>query len=173
MEKLKIKRGDIFYIERGVKAWGSEQWSGRPGVIVSNDTNNIHSDTVEVVFCTTRVKTPLPTHVLIRGTPHISTVLCEQVMTVSVERIGNYIGKCSDAEMKEIDLSIMVSLGLATPEMKKIYAERNMVERIDLRSAEEAALRAELATYRRLYEAVVDKLVSVSARGTENGQRAL
>ena len=38
---------------------------GRPAVIVSNDKNNAKSNTVEVVYMTTKPKTDLPTHVYI------------------------------------------------------------------------------------------------------------
>lgn len=57
-----IYRGDIFYIMPGSYV-GSEQKSGRPGIIVSNDLANKHSPNVEVVFLTSQEKKALPTHV--------------------------------------------------------------------------------------------------------------
>ena len=63
-----IKRGDIYYIESGYATVGSEQRPGRPAIVVSNDRNNEHSSTLEVVYLTTQPKHDLPTHVTIRST---------------------------------------------------------------------------------------------------------
>lgn len=80
--------------------------------MVSNNKNNENSNVVEVVYMTTQTKTDLPTHVTIRSTGRISTVLCEQVYSVSTERIGTYIGEATDKEMENIDIALMISLQL-------------------------------------------------------------
>ena len=107
-----IRRGEILYIARVGASCGSEQYADRPAVVVSNDENNKHSGTIEVAYLTTQPKTELPTHVTIRSTGRTSTVLCEQVTSVSVERVNNYIGQVSEQEMKNIDISLMISLQL-------------------------------------------------------------
>lgn len=71
-----IRRGEIFYIARGGATNGSEQFADRPAVVVSNDENNKHSGVIEVVYMTTQPKTDLPTHVTVRSTGRLSTVLC-------------------------------------------------------------------------------------------------
>ena len=109
-----IKRGEMFYISRGGVSYnGSEQHSDRPAVVVSNNKNNENSNVVEIVYMTTQPKTDLPTHVTVRSTGRPSTVLCEQVYSVSTERIGTYIGECSDKEMENIDIALMISLQLS------------------------------------------------------------
>ena len=95
LPKDDVKRGEIYYISRGGYNTGSEQQADRPGVIVSNDKNNKNSQTLEVVYLTTQPKNELPTHCTIRSTGRVSTVLCEQIHTVAVERIGKYIGVCT------------------------------------------------------------------------------
>lgn len=107
-----IRRGEIFYIARGGATNGSEQYADRHAVVVSNDENNKHSGIIEVAYLTTQPKTELPTHVTIRSTGRVSTVLCEQVTSVSVERVNNYIGQVSEQEMKNIDIALMISLQL-------------------------------------------------------------
>lgn len=107
-----VKRGEIYYISRGGYNTGSEQQADRPGVIVSNDKNNKNSQTLEVVYLTTQPKNELPTHCTIRSTGRVSTVLCEQIHTVAVERIGKYIGVCTAQEMQNIDIGLMISIGL-------------------------------------------------------------
>lgn len=96
----------------GGASCGSEQYADRPAVVVSNDENNKHSGTIEVAYLTTQPKTELPTHVTIRSTGRVSTVLCEQVTSISVERVNNYIGQVSEQEMKKIDIALMISLQL-------------------------------------------------------------
>ena len=118
-----IRRGEIFYIARGASC-GSEQYADRPAVVVSNDENNKHSGTIEVAYLTTQPKNELPTHVTIRSTGRVSTVLCEQVTSVSVERVNNYIGQVSEQEMKNIDIALMISLQLdGNTKTSKKYTE--------------------------------------------------
>ena len=92
-----IRRGDIFYVHKFGIQVGSEEHTGRPGVVVSCDEGNRYSETVQVAFCTTQPKSNLPTHVEILSTGRASTVMCEQINTVSLERLGNYIGRCTRA----------------------------------------------------------------------------
>lgn len=112
LPKDDVKRGEIYYISRGGYNTGSEQQADRPGVIVSNDKNNKNSQTLEVVYLTTQPKNELPTHCTIRSTGRVSTVLCEQIHTVAVEHIGKYIGVCTAQEMQNIDIGLMISIGL-------------------------------------------------------------
>lgn len=107
------KRGEIYFVhKKDSRSVGSEYEAGRPAVIVSNDANNAHSDVVEVVFLTTAPKKQLPTHTEIMGTKTLSTAVCEQISSVATVRIGNYCGKCSEEEMREIEKCCMVSLGI-------------------------------------------------------------
>lgn len=48
-----IRRGDIFYINNNRGQVGSEMMKDRPGIIVSNNTNNRHRNEITVVFLTT------------------------------------------------------------------------------------------------------------------------
>ena len=104
-------RGEIYYIMSG-EAIGCEQYGGRPGIIVSNEMNNRHSDTVEVVFLTTKRKKPLPPHVRINSAKYPSTALCEQITTVAKERLDDYIGKLSAYEELALNVALMTSIAL-------------------------------------------------------------
>ncbi len=104
-------KGEIYYIYPR-ETVGCEQTGGRPGIIVSNDMGNEYSKVVEVVFLTTRDKKPLPTHVEINSAKCKSIALCEQIETVSKERIGSYINNVSMNEMKKLNEAMMISLGI-------------------------------------------------------------
>ncbi len=109
---MNINRGDIWYVMNSYQTVGSEQRPGRPAVVVSNQKNNQYGDVVEMVFLTTAPKRDLPTHVTIRSSGRVSTALCEQISTVSVERLGNYCGHVSDSELAAIEGAMLVSLGI-------------------------------------------------------------
>ena len=109
---MNINRGDIWYIGNGYPAVGSEQRPGRPAVVVSNQRNNQYGEVVEVVYLTTAPKRDLPTHVTIRSSGRVSTALCEQISTVSVERLGSYCGHVSDSELTAIENAMLISLGI-------------------------------------------------------------
>lgn len=185
-----IRRGEIFYIARGGGATnGSEQFADRPAVVVSNDENNKHSGVIEVVYMTTQPKTDLPTHVTIRSTGRLSTVLCEQVSSVSTDRVNNYIGQVSEQEMKNIDIALMISLQLSgggktskqynetiqkqQEEIEyyrnKIQAMQQSLEEKETEKPQEAAgeasetvvrLETERDTYKALYEQLFERMLN-------------
>ena len=168
MSDYKIARGDIFYVTRIGANVGSEQIAGRPAVIVSNDKNNEFSQTVEIVYCTTKPKEDLPTHCTIRSTAVASTVLCEQVTTVDKQRLGDYVGSCTEDEMSRINTAIRVSLGLDEEyEQYNPFPEKEAVSApLDKENdsttedkAELIAIRCERDTYKSLYERLLNKLL--------------
>lgn len=112
MSEKKYYRGQIYYVYPKDYT-GSERGGGRPAIIVSNDVGNEYSQVVEVVFLTTREKKPLPTHVAINSAKYPSTALCEQIDSVDKERIGGYINEISQAEMKNIERALLVSLDIS------------------------------------------------------------
>lgn len=105
-------RGEIYHILPRERETGSEQHSGRPAIVVSNEANNKYSQTLEVVYLTTKEKKQLPTHVKIEAARFRSTALCEQVCTVDKTRVGDYIDKLSRYEIEDVDAAIVISLGL-------------------------------------------------------------
>ena len=145
-----MNRGDIHYIVEAPTT-GSEQRAGRPAIIVSNNNINERLGIVEVVFLTTRPKADHPTHVTVRSTRLASTALCEQVTTVSAERVGDYIATCSSNEMMLINQGISISLGIDTqlaPENPKLV--EGLRDR--LRTAEQ-----ERDMYRMMCDKLLDK----------------
>ena len=145
-----IYRGDIFYIMQGSYV-GSEQKSGRPGIIVSNDLANKHSPNVEVVFLTSQEKKALPTHVeVIARVPSIA--LCENIQTVSKERLSDFIRSCTTSEMKAIDNALLCSLGIKAPSVVWSTQETEVSKAVS-----EAEVERNL--YKALYEQLLDKVM--------------
>lgn len=108
-----IQRGEIYYVEKlDTENMGSEQRANRPAIIVSNNLCNKHSPVVEIVYLTTQPKREMPTHVPINSAKYPGTALCEQIHSVAVERLGDYVGRCTRDEMAQIDEALCASLGL-------------------------------------------------------------
>lgn len=105
-------RGEVYYVLPDGNEVGSEQHSGRLAIIVSNNQNNKNAATVEIVYLTTREKRAMLTHVYISTAQLPSTAICEQIFTVDKTRLGSYSGKLTEREMKDVELAMMVSLGL-------------------------------------------------------------
>lgn len=165
-----VKRGEIYYIERGY-CEGSEQQAGRPAIIVSNDINNDTSTIVEIVYLTTQPKKDLPTHVEIRSATRPSTALCEQITTVSSDRIGDYISKCTDREMESLEIAMAISLGIdlvpceEKEPVKTVEVEKVVEKEVSEEEAEKQAellrnlikIEAERDVYKSLYEKMLKK----------------
>lgn len=83
---------------------GSIQNGYRPVFILSNDKNNIYSTTLNIIPITSKMnKKRLPVHVELwsyqcYGLKTPSTMLVEQIMTISIEHLDKCIGKVNDSE---------------------------------------------------------------------------
>lgn len=112
-DSRKFMRGEIYYIY-SFPTVGHEQRSGRPAVIVSNNENNASSGVLEICYLTLKEKPKMPTHVMIDIGPCMnSTILCEQVTSVAVDKVGDYMCRIPEHLEEELDRALRVSLGLA------------------------------------------------------------
>ena len=111
---LPFLRGELYYADLE-PVIGFEQGGERPVVILQNNKVNQHSPTVIVAPLTTqKIKPRLPTHVMVSssGLRSSSLVLLEQIRTIDKQRMRNYIGAVTDAEMKEIERAVLASMGI-------------------------------------------------------------
>ena len=159
--KMIIRRGEIYHISRSMNGnvIGSEQEADRPAIIVSNNKGNEFSNCVEIVYLTSQAKKPMPTHVEIECSVP-STALCEQVYTVSKERLKEYIKRCSDEEMERIDKALMISLGIDTGAINEKEPESTMSIPIKPEQAIEVIkVEQERNIYKDLYEKLLEKMI--------------
>lgn len=158
-----MKRGEIYYIESLYNEEGSEQRAGRPAIIVSNDLCNESSPVVEVVYLTTQPKNDMPTHVDIRSTQRNSVALCEQISSVSKDRVGSYYATCTDYEMLMVDAALAISLGLNfdSPKSKEkptTAAQPTIAALPKQDDAELIKVKIERDLYKRLYDEMLTRL---------------
>lgn len=106
-----VHRGDVFWVDVPKDDRGSEQHGHRLIVVVQNDVGNKFSPTFIGAFITSQKKNNLATHVNI-NLMKPSTITCEQIRTLSKERLEEFVRELTSEELKQLDYAIMVSTGL-------------------------------------------------------------
>ena len=123
---MNIKRGDLFYAALDETYVGSEQTGVRPVVIIQNDIGNEYSPTVIIAPITSKVnsKSIIPTHVFIKGYKNRlkqnSLILTEQVRAIDKSRLKYYIGTLDLGELRRVDKSLIISLGIDLDTLAKM-----------------------------------------------------
>ena len=113
---LTHQRGAIFWAQtqKDDTVAGSVQNGARPVLIVSNDTNNLHSTVVTVVAITSQDKPNIPTHIQIPAVSGdgFNTILCEQIKTLPKNILKRYQGCLTEDVMRRVDNALALQLGL-------------------------------------------------------------
>lgn len=112
-----IRQGDVWFINAapvpGGGTVGNEIWSGRPGIIVSNDVINERAGVVQVVYLTTsQTQRTNVTHVPIHVGKRDSIAVCNQVTNIDTSRLASYIGHVTSDELRDVHDGIAFTLGL-------------------------------------------------------------
>lgn len=118
-----VHRGDIFFADLGTHSGTSVQSGYRPVLVISNNKGNAHSETVTVMPMTGSFKrTDLPCHTVLtpeqikdrRCSFSKTTILAEQITTISKSALKSYVGKVDAADvMESIEHTLFVHLGLS------------------------------------------------------------
>ena len=113
---MQINRGDIYYADLSPVV-GSEQGGVRPVLVIQNDVGNKFSPTVIIAAITSQImKAKLPTHIELNKEKYNlakdSVVLLEQIRTLDKRRLQNKISSIDKITMQQIDVAVMISLGV-------------------------------------------------------------
>jgi len=97
-------------------ARGFEQAGFRPGLVIQNDDGNQFASTT-IVAAMTRQHRDYPVRVRVgakeSGLREASSVMLDQLRTVSQDRLGRRVGRLTPNAMVDVDDALRVSLGLA------------------------------------------------------------
>lgn len=109
------ERGEIYLVCLDPTI-GSEINKTRPALIISNDINNQAAQTVTVIPITSSTKKVYPFETLLSsqesGFPKSSKAKCNQIRTIDKKRLLQSLGKVSKKELKEIEDSLSIHLGM-------------------------------------------------------------
>ena len=112
-----LSLGDIFLLDWS-PGRGSEQTGLRPGVIVQNNGFNTNPNFPNtVVVAVSKSGRQIPTHVFIPETPENglwepSYVKCEQIQTITKDRLVRYLGRLTDAQIAQVAAAVKRVLSL-------------------------------------------------------------
>jgi mRNA interferase MazF len=110
----KVRRGCVYWVDFD-PVRGSEQGKIRPALVIQNNLGNLTSGTTIVVAITSQVPSKnYPMHVclFLEGKPAV--ILCEQIRTVSLERVNpRVIAELSAGTMEQVEEAVRHSLGLS------------------------------------------------------------
>ncbi len=110
-----IKKGEIYLAELSPTI-GSEISKKRPVLIVSNDINNKHADTVSIVPITSTTSKIYPFEVFLpKGEGNLindSKAKCNQIRTIDKLRIQKKFGNISNEKLKEAEKAILIHLDI-------------------------------------------------------------
>ncbi|MFQ6117415.1 MAG: type II toxin-antitoxin system PemK/MazF family toxin, partial [Candidatus Bipolaricaulia bacterium] len=93
MVKRPPRRGDLFWVDFS-DGRGAEQRGWRPALIIQNDIGNRYAPTTIIAAITSKgLDREYPTDVILpkECLPERSKVMCSQILTISKERLGDYI----------------------------------------------------------------------------------
>lgn len=113
----KLKRGDVVIVDLE-PIRGSETGKTRPCVIIQNDIGNKYSPVTIVAVITSKkeISKKYPTDVWISkedgGLNTDSIIQCDQIRTITKERIKATLGHFNPVIMKNVDRALEISLGL-------------------------------------------------------------
>jgi len=109
------ERGEIYLVCLDPTI-GSEINKTRPALIISNDISNQAAQTVTVIPITSSTEKVYPFETLLSsqesGLPKSSKAKCNQIRTIDKKRLVKSLGKVSKKELKEIEDSLSIHLGM-------------------------------------------------------------
>ncbi len=113
----RFRRGELYWVDWS-PGRGSESSGTRPALVVQRDAGNLaptYPNTVVVAVSSQGHEIPL--HVRLRptrenGLKNVSWVKCEQVFTVSKDRLRGRLGRVTPADMHEVERAMALNLDL-------------------------------------------------------------
>lgn len=106
-----MRRGEVWWVNFDPSI-GGEIKKQRPAVIVSNDASNRHLNRVQVVPLTSTVERVYPSEAVVTVNGRLSKATADQLTTVSKQRLVNQAGVLSHDDMRKVEQSVRLQLGL-------------------------------------------------------------
>jgi mRNA interferase MazF len=112
-----LRRGAIYWVDWH-PARGTEQRRRRPALVVQADPINASPSYANtIVVALTTADHGVPTHVAIEpssgnGLMHRSFAMCEQIMTITRDRLATHVGSVDESSLARVDRALKRALGL-------------------------------------------------------------
>lgn len=108
-----IFRGEVYLMEDTFvnKEKNSVQKGRRPIVVVSNNAGNRYGNTLIVAPVSSRIKTPLPTHMKIK-LHRDSVIMCEQLVTIPKSSLVHKLSELNKEQMRKLNRKLLIGVGI-------------------------------------------------------------
>lgn len=117
MARAEVSRGDLWWVDWS-PGRGSEQIGRRPALIVQTDAANRNPRYPNTIVVTVSTKgRDAPFHIPLGATEESglsspSFAKCEQVLTISKERLESRLGNVSEDELAQVEAALRLVLDL-------------------------------------------------------------
>jgi mRNA interferase MazF len=109
------KRGAIWFVSLK-PAVGHEIGKTRPALVISNDRNNLFSETVTVLPITAKIEKIYPFEVFLPGEethlPKDSKVKCNQIRTIDKKRLINFVSTLLPEKLEKVEKALLIHLDI-------------------------------------------------------------
>lgn len=112
MRVQKFKRGQVWWCNFGSSFDGSVPGKTRPIIIISNDLANKYSNCLLGIPLTSQSKKDMPTHTTFDINGILNTALAENLMSININKLSEYICTLDDELLLKIEDNLKVALGL-------------------------------------------------------------
>ena len=177
-EEKYVKRGEIYSVG---SAEESDSPFTKPGLIISSDGCNENSSNVIIAYVTMKDNNIGIHYGPTKATGKPSYIQCEYLATVNKKRLGRFMGRLSDNEMREVEsrLDEVLDMGYVdnTPlyekeaecealrlQLEELKAENARLKKKDQQHEDELLTRdVEIAVAKRMYEKAVGIIAAMRA----------
>jgi mRNA interferase MazF len=108
-----LRRGEVYWVDFE-PAVGGEIKKTRPAVVVSNDAANRMLNRVLVVPPNSQTRRLYPGETLVQVRGQSSKAMADQLTVASKLRFRAFVNRITDDELKSIELSILLQLGIGS-----------------------------------------------------------
>ncbi len=177
-EEKYVKRGEIYSVGSGEE---SDSPFTKPGLIISGDGCNENSSNVIIAYVTMKDSNIGIHYGPTKATGKPSYIQCEYLATVNKKRLGRFMGRLSDNEMREVEsrLDEVLDMGYVdnTPlyekeaecealrlQLEELKAENALLKKKDQQHEDELLTRdVEIAVAKRMYGKAVGIIAAMRA----------
>lgn len=162
-----VKRGELYFVHKKPPFEESREIrpkGGRPAIIVSHDSENAMSGTVEVVYLTSasNIRFMRDTQFRIESGKALNSVAkCEQIDTVDKNLLGDFFCSLNEKDLEKLDRCLLISLGISDERLEHVSDVSKITEECNSLKSELRQKDLEVEELKSQLRQIIDKYKGV------------